>query len=70
METESKILINTLDKALCLAQSLSRELRLKNGKTYRNFQIFSALAPDEREALAAFFIWKSRGETIKELRHR
>jgi hypothetical protein len=64
---KSRMPLNTLDRALALSQVLSRDLSRKGSKAYHSFRIFTALAQDEREALAAFLIWRARGETLKEL---
>ena len=61
------ILLNTIEQALRLAQALSHDLAKKETDSYRKYRIFSALTADKREALAAFLIWKARGETIEEL---
>lgn len=67
MRSKSRIPLNTLDQALALSQALSRDLTRKESKAYHSYQIFAALAQDKREALAAFLIWRARGETLKEL---
>jgi hypothetical protein len=59
--------VNTLDRALQLAQKISRDIAADEGKAQRSYQVFSALAGNDLEAWAAFVIWKARGETIKEL---
>jgi hypothetical protein len=65
--SKSRIPLNTLDQALALSQALSRDLTRKESKAYHSYQIFAALAQDKLEALAAFLIWRARGETLKEL---
>jgi hypothetical protein len=67
MKSKSRIPINTLDRALKLAQVISRDLAADEGKAQRSLQVFSALTDSDVEAWAAFVIWKARGETIKEL---
>lgn len=64
---KTRIPLNTLDQALAMSQSLSRDLNRKESKAYHSYCIFAALAQDKREALAAFLIWRSRGEILKEL---
>jgi hypothetical protein len=58
--------LNTIEQALRLEQALSHDLAKKETDSYRKYRIFSALTADKLEALAAFFIWKARGETIEE----
>ncbi len=65
--SKTRIPLNTLDQALALSQVLSRDLTRKESKAYHSYQIFAALAQDKRKALAAFLIWRARGETLKEL---
>lgn len=59
--------LNTLEKALQLAHVLRQDLNRGGSQTSWGFRVFSAFTADELEALAAFFIWRARGETIKEL---
>ncbi len=59
--------INTLDKALELARALSRDLASEESKAIRSSRIFIALAANEQEGLAAYLIWRARGEVISEL---
>ena len=54
--------VNTLEKAIGLAQGLSRELAYRDPKTWRKFRLFQALTRDEREAFAAFMIWRARAQ--------
>ena len=56
--------VNTLEKAIGLAQSLSRDLAFREPKTWRNFRMFQALTRDEREAFAAFIIWRARAQMV------
>ena len=56
--------LNTLERAIGLAQRLSRELSGREPKTWRNFRTFQALTRDEREAFAAFIIWRARSLMI------
>ena len=52
--------VNTLEKAIDLAQVVSRDLAHREPKTWRKFRMFQALTRDEREAFAAFIIWRAR----------
>lgn len=70
MKTETAVPINTLDKALALAEDLLQDLVSEESKTYRSYRIFSALAADERQGLAAFLVWRARGEMLRELAQR
>ena len=67
MKPGSSVPLNTLDKAVRLARSLSRDLASKERKACRSHQIFSALTTNEQEALAAFLIWRAQGEVLHEL---
>jgi hypothetical protein len=67
MRRKPTIPVNTIDQALSLARTLSQDLAKKESQAKRSFRIFSVLVPNRLEALAAFFIWRARGETIKEL---
>lgn len=67
MKARETIPLNTLDRALQLARILSRDLAKSEGKAYRDYRIFSALTTNELEGLAAFLIWRARGEIISEL---
>lgn len=69
MKIKSAIPINTLDRALDLARALSHELANPESKAFRSKQIFSSLASNEPEGLAAFLIWRARGEILRELIH-
>jgi len=62
-----RVPVNTIEQALKLARTLSQDLGKRESSTYRNFRIFMALASNKLEALAAFFIWKSRARMISEL---
>ncbi len=61
-----RVPMNTVDEALKLAHTLSRDLTRRDAKILRSYQIFLALTEDEQEALVAFLVWKARGETLKE----
>ncbi len=54
--------VNTLEKAIGLAKVVSRDLTHREPKTWRNYRMFQALTRDNREAFAAFLIWKARAQ--------
>lgn len=56
--------LNTLERAVGLAQNLSRELAQADQKTWRKFRMFQALTKNEREAFAAFLVWKARAQAV------
>ncbi len=64
--SKPSIPLNTLEKALGLAQIWAPAIAQKGSKEYRRYRLFSALTGDEFEALAAYFIWRARGEALKE----
>ncbi len=66
----ARLPVNTLEQALQLARALARDLKQQESKTRKSYRVFAALAPNDWEALAAFLIWKARGETIKEFWRR
>jgi hypothetical protein len=53
--------INTLDRAIELARAITYDIAGKDAKSRRNFRVFQALTRDDREALAAYLIWRLRG---------
>ena len=52
--------LNTLERAIGLAQAVSQELAHREPRTWRKFRMFQALTRDEREAFAAFIVWRAR----------
>ncbi len=67
MKAKRYIPMNTLEKAMWLARILLRDLENQESKASRSYKVFTALTTGERESLAAFFIWRARGEVIREL---
>jgi hypothetical protein len=61
--------LNTLERALSLAQSVCREFKAGDRKIQRSYRVFSAFTHDDGEAWAALLIWKALGKTFKELLH-
>jgi hypothetical protein len=56
--------VNTLERAIGLAQAVSRELAHREPKTCRKFRMFQALTRDEREAFGAFIVWQARARAM------
>jgi hypothetical protein len=62
----ASIALNTLEEAVQLARALAQDLSTYQSKASRCYRVFSALTTNDREALAAFFIWQGRRRLIKE----
>jgi hypothetical protein len=67
MKAKPTMPVNTVDRAVQLARVVSRDISAHESQSRRSYQVFAALTQNEVEALAAFLIWKARGESIKQL---